>query len=86
MQYLDFEQGIMEVDNKIEALKQTQSQRGIDVVAEMQRLEEKRTRLLKQVYKNLTAWQNTPVSEKGSCPKRYLSHINSLATGLYCPP
>lgn len=79
MQYLDFEQGIMEVDNKIEALKQTQSQRGIDVVAEMQRLEEKRTRLLKQVYKNLTAWQKTGIARHENRPHT-VDYIDTLFT------
>ena len=62
MQYLDFEQTLMEVDAKIEALKVSQSQRGIDGVSEMERLTTKRARVMKQAYKHLTPWQKTCVA------------------------
>ena len=47
MQYLDFEKTLMEVEAKIDALKVSQSQRGINITAEMDRLTQKRLRVMK---------------------------------------
>ena len=83
MNYLDFEQTLMEVDTKIEALKISQSQRGIDVVAEMERLTAKRERVLKQTYKNLSSWQKAGVARHESRPHT-LDYIKTIFTD-FCP-
>jgi acetyl-CoA carboxylase carboxyl transferase subunit alpha len=83
MNYLDFEQTLMEVDTKIEALKITQSQRGIDIAAEMERLTTKRERVLKQTYKNLSAWQKACVARHESRPHT-LDYIKTIFTD-FCP-
>ena len=82
MQYLDFEQTLMEVDAKIEALKVNQSQRGIDIVAEMKRLTEKRDRVMKQAYKNLTPWQKTAVARHEARPQTW-DYINEITTDFF---
>ena len=82
MQYLDFEQTLMEVDAKIEALKVNQSQRGIDIVAEMKRLTEKRERVMKQAYKNLTAWQKTGIARHENRPQT-LDYVNEIMTDFF---
>ena len=68
MQYLDFEHTLMEVDTNIEALKITQSQRGLDIATEMERLTTKRERVLRQTYKNLTPWQKSCVARHEARP------------------
>jgi acetyl-CoA carboxylase carboxyl transferase subunit alpha len=83
MNYLDFEQTLMEVDTKIEALKVSQSQRGIDVAAEMERLTAKRERVLKQAYKDLSAWQKSGVARHESRPHT-LDYIKEIFTD-FCP-
>ncbi len=83
MNYLDFEQTLMEVDTKIEALKITQSQRGIDIAAEMDRLTAKRDRVLKQTYKNLSAWQKACVARHESRPHTR-DYIKTIFTD-FCP-
>ena len=83
MNYLDFEQTLMEVDTKIEALKVTQSQRGIDIAAEMERLTTKRERVLKQTYKNLSAWQKACVARHELRPHT-LDYIKTIFTD-FCP-
>ena len=82
MQYLDFEQTLMEVDSKIEALKVSQSQRGINVADEMERLAEKRQRVLKQAYKNLTPWQKAGVARHENRPHT-LDYIRSVFTDFF---
>ena len=83
MNYLDFEQTLMEVDSKIEALKVSQSQRGIDIAAEMERLTAKRERVLKQAYKNLSAWQKSCVARHEARPHT-LDYIKTIFTD-FCP-
>lgn len=83
MNYLDFEQTLMELDTKIESLKVTQSQRGIDIASEMERLISKRERTLKQIYKNLTAWQKAGVARHESRPHT-LDYIKTIFTD-FCP-
>lgn len=83
MNYLDFEQTLMEVDSKIEALKVSQSQRGIDIAAEMERLTAKRERVLKQAYKNLSAWQKSCVARHEARPYT-LDYIKTIFTD-FCP-
>lgn len=78
MQYLDFEQTLMEVDAKIEALKVSQSQRGMDIAAEMDRLVAKRARVIKQTYKNLTAWNKTCIARHADRP-----HTNDYIQAIF---
>jgi len=82
MQYLDFEQTLMEVDAKIEALKVSQSQRGIDVVSEMERLTTKRARVMKQAYKNLNPWQKTCVARHEDRPHA-MDYIKTIFTDFF---
>lgn len=82
MQYLDFEQTLMEVDAKIEALKVSQSQRGIDVVSEMERLTTKRIKVMKQAYKNLNPWQKTCVARHEDRPHA-MDYIKTVFTDFF---
>ncbi len=79
MQYLDFEQNLMEIDAKIEALKLNQSTRGIDIAAELERLSAKREKALTQAYKNLTPWQKANVARHENRPHTR-DYINTVFT------
>ena len=83
MQYLDFEQTLMEVEAKIDALKISQSQRGINIAAEMDRLTKKRLRVMKEAYKNLTPWQKACLARHENRPHT-LDYINQIMTD-FCP-
>ena len=83
MQYLDFEQTLMEVEAKIDALKVSQAQRGINVAAELERLTQKRLRVMKGAYKNLSPWQKACLARHESRPHT-LDYIRELMTD-FCP-
>ncbi len=82
MKYLDFEQTLMEVDAKIEALKISQSQRGIDIGAEMERLTEKRQRVMKQAYTDLTPWNRACIARHEDRPHT-LDYIQNLFSDFF---
>lgn len=83
MKYLDFEQTLMEVETKIEALKLSQSQRGIDVASELTRLSQKRDRVLKDTYRTLTPWQRVCIARHENRPHTS-DYIRELMTD-FCP-
>ena len=83
MQYLDFEQTLMEVEAKIEALKVSQSQRGINIASEMERLTQKRLRVMKEAYKNLNPWQKACLARHENRPHT-LDYIREIMTD-FCP-
>lgn len=55
--YLDFEQPIAELEEKIEELRHVGSDSEINITEEISRLENKSKDLTKSIFKNLTAWQ-----------------------------
>ena len=68
MQYLDFEHAVSKLQEQIDALKAISGDQ-IKVKTEIARLEEKRNRLLCNLYKNLTAWQKVLVARHEHRPK-----------------
>lgn len=75
--YLDFEQPIAELEEKIEQLRHVGSDTEINISDEILKLESKSRELTKSVFKNLTAWQ---VAQLARHPKRpytldYIHHI-----------
>ncbi len=79
MQYLDFEQTLMDIDAKIEALKVSQSQRGLNIADELDRLTTKREKALAQAYKNLTPWQKAAVARHENRPHT-MDYIQTVFT------
>ncbi len=77
MQYLDFEQPLMDVDARIEEIKHLGSADGVNVADELERLHKKLEKTLVSVYKNLTPWQKSQVARHEARPKTsdYLNHI-----------
>lgn len=77
--YLDFEQPIAELVEKIEELRHVGSDSEINISEEILRLEAKSRELTKSIFKNLSAWQ---VAQLARHPKRpytldYIEHIFS---------
>lgn len=65
--FLDFEQSIAELENKIEELRFVQDESAVDISDEISRLAEKSQQLTKDIYTRLTPWQ---VSQIARHPQR----------------
>lgn len=67
--FLEFEQAIAELDNKIQELKTVDQQsKDLDISKEITTLEKKSTQLLKDIYQKLTPWQITQVARHPQRP------------------
>src|SRR5256714_10022716 len=60
--YLDFENPVGELEQKIEELRAMQASGDVSVADEIERLEAKATQTLAELYENLTPWQKTQVA------------------------
>jgi acetyl-CoA carboxylase carboxyl transferase subunit alpha len=65
---LDFERPILEVEAKIQELKQFAQTEQMDFSTEISRLERKIARLQEEVFANLTPWQRTQIARHPSRP------------------
>jgi acetyl-CoA carboxylase carboxyl transferase subunit alpha len=65
---LDFEKPIVELEKKIQELKNFISDKNIDLSSEVRRLEDKLEHLKKDTYTNLTAWQRVQLARHPSRP------------------
>jgi acetyl-CoA carboxylase carboxyl transferase subunit alpha len=65
---LDFEKPIIELEKKIQELKNYSSGKKIDLAPELQRLGEKLESLRKETYSNLTAWQRVQLARHPQRP------------------
>ena len=77
--FLDFEQPIAELENKIDALRQTQADGGVDISSEIEQLSAKSLQLTEQIYSDLTPWQITKVARHADRPYT-LDYIGALFT------
>ncbi len=74
---LDFEKPIVELEKKIQELKNFISDKKIDLTSEVRRLEDKLEHLKKDTYSNLTAWQRVQLARHPNRPYT-LDYINML--------
>jgi acetyl-CoA carboxylase carboxyl transferase subunit alpha len=65
---LDFERPILEVEAKIQELKQFAQTERVDFSTEIARLERKIARLQEEVFANLTPWQRTQIARHPNRP------------------
>jgi len=65
--YLEFEQSIADLDDKIEALEHASRNGGIDIHEEIVRLQEKSKKLTESIFSSLTPWQTSQLARH---PKR----------------
>ena len=59
---LDFENPLKDIENKIESLKKTSFDTGIDVSDSLKELENKLILKKKEIYSNLTRWQKVQLA------------------------
>jgi len=65
---LEFEKPILELETKIQELKQFAQVEKVDFSAEIARLERKVTRLQEEIFANLTPWQRTQIARHPNRP------------------
>lgn len=77
MTFLDFEKPIAELDSRVAELKDTARGGDLDIDHEIERLEAKSARMLKETYGRLTPWQKTQVARHPERP-----HFRDYVAGL----
>jgi acetyl-CoA carboxylase carboxyl transferase subunit alpha len=75
--FLDFEQPVSELENKIEQLRYVQDDSALDISDEIGRLQKKSQTLTKDIYAKLTPWQISQVSRHPQRPYTldYIQHL-----------
>jgi acetyl-CoA carboxylase carboxyl transferase subunit alpha len=75
--FLDFEQPVSELENKIEQLRYVQDDSAVDISDEIGRLQKKSQSLTKDIYTKLTPWQISQVSRHPQRPYTldYIQHL-----------
>jgi acetyl-CoA carboxylase carboxyl transferase subunit alpha len=75
--FLDFEQSVAELENKIEQLHNVQEDPALDISQEISQLQEKSRTLTKEIYAKLTPWQISQVSRHPQRPYTldYIQHL-----------
>jgi len=77
LNYLDFEKPIAELEGKINELKHLSDDSDINIAEEVEKLQGKAERLLKQAYAKLTPWQKTQVARHPDRP-HFSDYLNGL--------
>ena len=78
--YLDFEQGIADLEKRIDALQVSHDDHDdLDISKELEQLQRKNKKLLEDTYKNLSAWQISQVARHPQRPYT-LDYIATLFT------
>lgn len=77
--FLDFEQPIAELTNKIEELRYVQGESAVDITEEINRLQKKSNDLTKSIYAKLTPAQVSQVSRHPQRPYT-LDYVKALFT------
>jgi acetyl-CoA carboxylase carboxyl transferase subunit alpha len=75
--YLDFEKPIAELERRLGELRETASEGSIDIDSEIERLEFKSAKLLKDTYSRLTPWQKSQVARHPDRP-----HFKDFVAGI----
>ena len=66
--FLDFEQPIADLENKIEELRYVQSESAVDISEEIDQLDKKSLKLTKDIYSDLSPWQITKIARHPDRP------------------
>lgn len=78
-EHLDFEQPIVELEQKLEELRRLVSRGEVDLNPEIEQLEQKCRKLTKQIYDDLTPWQTAQLARHPQRPYT-LDYIGALLT------
>jgi len=75
--FLDFEQSVSDLENKIEQLRFAQDDSAVDISTEINQLQKKSQTLTKDIYAKLTPWQISQVSRHPQRPYTldYIEHL-----------
>jgi acetyl-CoA carboxylase carboxyl transferase subunit alpha len=79
--FLDFEQPIAELEQRIEELRFVQDDSAVDISEEIQRLTKKSQALTREIYAKLTPWQVAQVARHPQRPYT-LDYVGMLYTGF----
>jgi acetyl-CoA carboxylase carboxyl transferase subunit alpha len=77
--FLDFEQPIADLENKIEALRYVQTESAVDISTEIEQLSKKSHQLTKDIYADLTPWQITKIARHAERPYT-LDYVQGIFT------
>jgi acetyl-CoA carboxylase carboxyl transferase subunit alpha len=80
--FLDFEQSVAELENKIEELRFVQDESAVDIADEITRLAEKSQQLTKDLYARLTPWQVCQIARHPQRPYT-LDYISQIFTDFH---
>jgi acetyl-CoA carboxylase carboxyl transferase subunit alpha len=80
--FLDFEQPIAELEQKIDALRFVQDDAAVDIADEIQRLQKKADALIKETYSKLSPWQVTQVARHPQRPYT-LDYLDLMFTDFH---
>jgi acetyl-CoA carboxylase carboxyl transferase subunit alpha len=75
--FLDFEKSIAELDARIEELRETAQAGDMDIDSEIEKLQSRSDRMLRDTYARLTPWQKTLVARHADRP-----HFKDYVAGL----
>src|SRR5438067_2821455 len=76
--YLDFEKPIAELDTRVTELRETATKGAVDIDAEVDKLETKANKLLRDTYARLTPWQKAQVARHPERPQ-FKEYVAGLA-------
>jgi acetyl-CoA carboxylase carboxyl transferase subunit alpha len=76
--FLDFEKPIAELQGRINELRETAANGDVDIAADVQRLQAKSDKLLRDTFAKLTPWQKTQVARHPERP-----HFRDYVAGLF---
>src|SRR5450830_1544221 len=77
--FLDFEQPIADLENKIEELRYVQTESAVDISSEIGELAMKSQQLTTDIYSDLTPWQITKIARHPERPYT-IDYVNELFT------
>lgn len=80
--YLEFEQPLAELENKIEELRFVQTDSAVDISEEVGRLQQKNQALAKSIYAKLTPWQTALVARHPQRPYT-LDYVREIFTDFH---
>ena len=80
--FLEFEQPIADLEQKIEALRFAQEDSALDIADEVERLQRKSLALVKETYAKLTPWQTALVARHPQRPYT-LDYVQAIFTDFH---
>jgi len=78
-QYLDFEKPVLDLEKRIQDMKDFASGESLELTREIQLLEKRKDRLLQDIFSNLTRWQRVQLARHPLRPHS-LDYINLIST------